>query len=164
AAETKVEGGLQGKKVFFKTDGGKTTLVEGEGDKQKPVDEALARDVPGRLSLNGLLPTAAVAVGDEFDLGKTFGPAIAAMLHPVTPERQQNAGGGASGGDPAAGGGGQGGGRRQGGGGQGGGGGRRQGGGMGGGRMFAVGAVVTELLAAGKLDVKASGKLASIEE
>src|SRR5262249_59951011 len=128
AAETKVEGGLQGKKVFFKTDGGKTTLVEGEGDKQKPVDEALARDVPGRLSLNGLLPTAAVAVGDEFDLGKTFGPAIAAMLHPVTPERPQNAGGGA-GGDPAAGGGGQGGGGGRGqGGGEGGGGGRGQGG------------------------------------
>src|SRR5262249_50020985 len=44
-----------------------------------------------------------------------------------------------------------------------GGGGRGQGGGMG--RMgFPVGAVVTELLGAGKLDVKATGKLASVEE
>jgi hypothetical protein len=155
-AETKVEGALQGKKVFFKTEGGKTTLVEGDGDKQKPVDETVARGVPGRLSLNSLLPTAAIAVGDEFDLGKTFGPAIAAMLHPVTPERQQNAGGGAAGGgDPAGGGGGQGGGRR------GGGGGQRQGGG----RMgIPVGAMATELLSAGKLDVKANGKLASVEE
>lgn len=186
--ENKIEGALQGKKVTFKTEGGKTSLVEGEGEAAKPVDENVARDIPGRLAVAGLLPAAAVAVGEEFDLSKTFAPALASLVHPVAAARGQAGGGRGQGGNGADAGGGNAGGNNAGGGGRrgnrgqggadagggnaGGGGGRGQGGqggaqgGRGGMRMGGggVASVATQLIAAQKLDVKASGKIASVDE
>jgi hypothetical protein len=147
--ETKVEGGLQGKKLTLKTTDGKLELLEGDGDKAKPVPAMLANGVPGRVALDGFLPQSAVAVGEEFDLGKTFLPALRGIVHPVTADRSADAAG-------------QGG---QGGRGQGGQGGRGQGGrggfgGMGGG---AAGTVI-QLIGGGKLNVAATGKLLAVDE
>lgn len=46
------------------------------------MDDNIARDIPGRLAVALLLPTNAVAVGEEFDLSKAFGFAIASLVHP----------------------------------------------------------------------------------
>lgn len=130
------------------------------------MDDNIARDIPGRLAVALLLPTNAVAVGEEFDLSKAFGFAIASLVHPVAAARpdatargQGARAGRGQGADPAGGAGTDAGGTTGGGRGQGGQGAR---GGMA--RMGGVGAAATQLIAAGKLTVKATGKLASVEE
>ncbi|MBK8096303.1 MAG: hypothetical protein IPK26_04305 [Planctomycetes bacterium] len=173
--DTEVTGALQGKKLALKMADTGLSLTEGEGDKATTVSPQLAANVPGRLALAGLLPSKAVAVGQEFEIA-AFAPALRSLLHPVTAERPQGGGRGQGGGE----GGGQGGGRRggqggeEGGGqGEGGGRGRGQGGGQGGaaggragGRMGGGGAsgTVMQLLSGGKLEGKATGKLTAIEE
>jgi hypothetical protein len=168
SVESKIEGALQGKKVTLKVDGGKQSLIEGEGAASKPVDDNIARDIPGRLAVALLLPTNAVAVGEEFDLSKAFGFAIASLVHPVAAARpdatargQGARAGRGQGADPAGGAGTDAGGTTGGGRGQGGQGARGGMARMGGG---GVGAAATQLIAAGKLTVKATGKLASVEE
>ena len=148
ARETKTEGGLQGKKVFLKSDGkGALEMTEGKGDAAKPVPAALLRGAPGRVSFAGFAPTAAVAVGEEFDLSKSFLSAMRGVVHPVVADRGQP--------DNAAGQGGRG--NRQ--GGAQGGRGTRQGGGRGG-----AGSTVLQLLSSDKLGVKATGKLLTVEQ
>ncbi|HEX6813455.1 MAG TPA: hypothetical protein VF384_17685 [Planctomycetota bacterium] len=139
--ETKTEGGLQGKKVTLKAgDGGKVTFTEGEGDKQAEVAAALVRGVPGRISFVGFLPDHGVATGEEFDVAKTFLPALRNLAHAVNRAPNENAGGAAGDGQ---------GGRGQGGRGQ---------GGRGGGSN-----VVLQLLSGGKFDVDAKGKVTGVD-
>lgn len=163
--ENKLQGALEGRKVFL-ADGkdGTTTFQEGEGDQQKALAEPLARGLPGRLSLAGLLPQKEVGVGEEFDLsGTDFTAALRGLVHPVTPERPADAGAGPGrGGQGGQGGeGGQGG--RPGRGGQGAGGQAGPGGRQGMGRMGGGTNPVLQLLAAGRLTAKAKGKLATVE-
>ncbi|HZN38058.1 MAG TPA: hypothetical protein VFD82_04600 [Planctomycetota bacterium] len=140
--ETKTEGGLQGKKVTLKTgDDGKVKFAEGEGDKQADVAAALVRGVPGRISFQGFLPDHGVATGEEFDVAKSFLPALRNLAHAVNRAPTEDAGGAAGGGQ---------GGRGQGGRGQGG---RGQGGGN----------VVLQLLSGGKFDVDAKGKVTGVD-
>ena len=139
--ETKTEGGLQGKKVTLKTgDDGKVSFTEGEGDKQTAVAAALVRGVPGRISFVGFLPDHGVATGEEFDVAKTFLPALRNLAHAVNRAPNENAGGAAGDGQ---------GGRGQGGRGQ---------GGRGGGSN-----VVLQLLSGGKFDVDAKGKVTGVD-
>src|SRR5262245_34579494 len=140
--ETKTEGGLQGKKVTLKAgDGGKVTFREGEGAKQAEVAAALVRGVPGRISFLGFLPDHGVATGEEFDVAKSFLPALRNLAHAVNRAPTEDAGGVAGGGQ---------GGRGQ--------GGRGQGGRPGGG-----GNVVLQLLSGGKFDVDAKGKVTGVD-
>lgn len=144
--ETKIEGGLQGRKLTLKAgDGGKVTFVEGEGDQQAEVAAALVRGVPGRMSFTGFLPDHGVATGEEFDLAKSFLPALRSLSHAVNRAPNPDAGG--------AQGGGQGGGQ----------GGRGQGGRLGG-RQGGGGNVVLQLLSTGKFDVDAKGKVTGVEK
>jgi hypothetical protein len=141
--ETKTEGGLQGKKVTLKTgDDGKVKFTEGEGDKQTDVAAALVRGVPGRISLLGFLPDHGVATGEEFDVAKSFLPALRNLAHAVNRAPTEDAGGAAGGGQ---------GGRGQ--------GGRGQGGRGQGDRPN----VVLQLLSGGKFDVDAKGKVTGVD-
>lgn len=147
--ESAVEGALQGKKVGLQVaKDGSVKLTEGEGDKAQDVNAAIARGIPGAVSLAGFLPSDAIAVGEQFHLGKDFAAAMRGLVHPVTPDRSQ-AGGGQAGGRGQ---GGQGGGR----GGQGG---ARGPGGRGG-----ASNVVLDLLGGGKLTVEGDGKLLGVEK
>ncbi len=152
--ETKIDGGLQGKKVMLKAgDDGKVTFVEGEGEKQADVAAALVRGVPGRISFAGFLPDHGVATGEEFDVAKSFLPALRSLAHAVNRAPNPEAGGaqgGGQGGQAGQGGRGQGGAQ-----GQRGQGGRGQGGG---------GNVVLQLLGGGKFDVVAKGKVTGVEK
>jgi hypothetical protein len=135
--DTKTEGGLQGKKVTLKAgDGGKVTFTEGEGDKQTDVAAALVRGVPGRISFLGFLPDHGVATGEEFDVAKSFLPALRNLAHAVNRAPNENAGGAAGGGEGR----------------------RGQGGRPGGG-----GNVVLQLLSGGKFDVDAKGKVTGVD-
>lgn len=157
ARESKVEGALQGKKVFLKTDAeGGLELVEGDGDKAQPIAANVARGVPGRVSLAGFAPGKAAKVGDEFDLGRGFVTSLRGLVHPVTPARGPDAGAGRGEGErPGRPQGGQG--RPQ--GGQGG-----QGAFQGRAGMGGPGSTVIQLLSATKLDVDAKGKLVAVEQ
>ena len=140
--ETKIEGGLQGKKVTLKTgDGGKVTFIEGEGDKQADVAAALVRGVPGRISFQGFLPDHGVATGEEFDVAKSFLPALRNLAHAVNRAPTEDAGGAAGGGQ----------------------GGRGQGGRGQGGRPGGRDNVVLQLLSGGKFDVDAKGKVTGVD-
>ena len=137
--ETKTEGGLQGKKVTLKTsDDGKVSFTEGEGDKQTAVAAALVRGVPGRISFQGFLPDRGVEAGEEFDVAKTFLPALRNLAHAVNRAPTEDAGGGQGGGQ----------------------GGRGQGGRGQGGRPN----VVLQLLSGGKFDVDAKGKVTGVDK
>lgn len=150
ARETRIEGGLQGKKVFLKSDGkGTVELVEGKGDTAKPVPAALTQGVPGRISFAGFAPAKAVEVGEEYALDKNFVSALRGVVHPVVADRgAQDAAGRA--------------GRRQGGQGDQGGG-RSNRGGAGFGGRGGAGSTVIQLLSSDKLDVIGHGKVIRVD-
>ena len=135
--ESKVEGGLTGKKVFVKANpDGDTVLTEGTGEDAEELSRSLANGVPAKIDLSGLLPAKEVAVGEEFALDASFVEALTSLAHPVNADAATRRGrGGEQGGGRGGRGGEQGGGRGGRGGEQGGGRGGRggeQGGGRGG--------------------------------
>ncbi|MEC7584273.1 MAG: hypothetical protein VYE77_08145, partial [Planctomycetota bacterium] len=128
--ESKVEGGLTGKKVFMKANPeGGTVLTEGTGEDATELSQALSNGVPAKIDLSGFLPGKEVAVGEEFPLEASFVKALSSLAHPVNADSGNNRRG--RGGDQGGGRGGRGGEQ---GGGRGGRGGRggEQGGGRGG--------------------------------
>ena len=82
--ESKVEGGLTGKKVFMKANPeGGTVLTEGTGEDATELSQALSNGVPAKIDLSGFLPGKEVAVGEEFPLEASFVKALSSLAHPV---------------------------------------------------------------------------------
>jgi hypothetical protein len=107
------EGGLIGKQLqLVQDDRGVSAKLDGE-----ELPAMVARQLPGRLSFQGITPKTPVAIGEEFELSAAFLESFKQLNHPVLPAAMLSAGRRGEGGPGAPGG--QGGRRRPGAGGEG---------------------------------------------